>query len=560
MELSEIIKNHEMNEGQEKLLSLMQRFDNLCRKHGIKYFLGGGSALGAVRHRGFLPWDDDVDLYIPRKEYDKVYALKDEFFSDEFVLVCNEEFNTYRNTLVRCIDTNSTAITRARIVDDAPKGQFIELFILDPMPMRESEQKLWLKKHWIYAELLCTTFRVANERIEEWLDWDLYKTYRKRCDAEGKEKVIKELHDELFTIEEKDAKQYCVRWGLRNLIYDIEWFNEQRYVPFENTLLPVALKAEDVLRFDYGDSWMYIPLQEEQIVHAITSSMTIPYKYFMDDYLQFIDPKDVLENYAPRKEATVSWFEQKVNRVKKTQKLKKVAIEMEMRRISKQKIDTLLQANDFAELARIYENWTNEQSGTTFWPYKEFLDIEDDYLYAALIPQLKMGKYSFVLKVIEWRKKRGYSLSDNLVELNRFAENIRNAYRKVDYRQWDEVPKQLLEKEFGEQLTEKSVLNVISSRKENELSWNQYDYEYLLLLTLVKNEKKQSIEKIMNAVDSSLKSFPDKGELLALKAELYMSINDYEKAVYFYAEAFEKTRNGLVRLCIKDSLDKMGVK
>lgn len=556
MKLSEIINNHKMNDGQEKLLSLMQRFDNLCRKNGIKYFLGGGSALGAVRHRGFLPWDDDVDLYIPRKEYEKVYALKDEFFTDDFVLVCNEEFNTYRNTLVRCIDTNSTAITRARIVDDAPKGQFIELFILDPMPVDEDEQNLWLKKHWIYAELLCTTFRVANERIADWLDWDLYKTYRDRCDSEGKEKVIKELHDELFTIEEKDAKQYCARWGLRNLIYDIEWFDEQRYVPFEDTFLPVALKAEDVLRFDYGDSWMYIPQQEEQIVHAITSSMTIPYKVFMDDYLQFINPQDVLANYEPRKEASVAWFEQKVNRVRRDQMLKKVAIDMEMKKVSASLRDKLLQENDFSELGRIYENWVNEQTGTTFWPYKEFLDIPDDHLYAALIPQLKMGKYSVVLKVIDWRKRREQILSPELIELNEYAGNIRKAYNRADYCQWDEVPKQLL----GEDLTEKTILNILSSRCKNDLSWKQYDYEYLLLLSLVKNKKEHFTAEIMNAINESLKSFSDKGELLALKAEMLMSMKEYEKAIHFFVEAFEKTRNGLVRLSIKDSLKKMGVK
>lgn len=556
MKLSEIINNHKMNDGQEKLLSLMQRFDNLCRKNGIKYFLGGGSALGAVRHRGFLPWDDDVDLYIPRKEYEKVYALKDEFFTDDFVLVCNEEFNTYRNTLVRCIDTNSTAITRARIVDDAPKGQFIELFILDPMPVDEDEQNLWLKKHWIYAELLCTTFRVANERIADWLDWDLYKTYRDRCDSEGKEKVIKELHDELFTIEEKDAKQYCARWGLRNLIYDIEWFDEQRYVPFEDTFLPVALKAEDVLRFDYGDSWMYIPQQEEQIVHAITSSMTIPYKVFMDDYLQFINPQDVLANYEPRKEASVAWFEQKVNRVRRDQMLKKVAIDMEMKKVSASLRDKLLQENDFSELGRIYENWANEQTGTTFWPYKEFLDIPDDHLYAALIPQLKMGKYSVVLKVIDWRKRREQILSPELIELNEYAGNIRKAYNRADYCQWDEVPKQLL----GEDLTEKTILNILSSRCKNDLSWKQYDYEYLLLLSLVKNKKEHFTAEIMNAINESLKSFSDKGELLALKAEMLMSMKEYEKAIHFFVEAFEKTRNGLVRLSIKDSLKKMGVK
>ena len=92
------------------------------------------------------------------------------------------------------------------------------------------------------------------------------------------------------------------------------------------------------------------------------------------------------------------------------------------------------------------------------------------------------------------------------------------------------------------------------------MSWKQYDYEYLLLLSLVKNKKEHFTAEIMNAINESLKSFSDKGELLALKAEMLMSMKEYEKAIHFFVEAFEKTRNGLVRLSIKDSLKKMGVK
>mgnify|MGYP003293777853 CR=1 FL=1 len=74
-----------MNEIQKKLYQIINKFDARCKKYDITYYLGGGSALGALRHKGFLPWDDDIDLYITRENYKKLLSVQKDFFDDTFV-------------------------------------------------------------------------------------------------------------------------------------------------------------------------------------------------------------------------------------------------------------------------------------------------------------------------------------------------------------------------------------------------------------------------------------------------------------------------------------------
>ena len=78
-----------MKDVQKKLYDLLKKFDKICKDNDVEYYLAGGSALGAVRHKGFLPWDDDVDLFITRNNYIKLKRLK-KLLSDNDLQLLND--------------------------------------------------------------------------------------------------------------------------------------------------------------------------------------------------------------------------------------------------------------------------------------------------------------------------------------------------------------------------------------------------------------------------------------------------------------------------------------
>jgi len=79
-----VLTDEEIKKIQKALLKIMDDFDMLCRKHGLTYFLTGGSALGARREKGFIPWDDDIDVMMPRKDYNKLPELIEKELNDKY--------------------------------------------------------------------------------------------------------------------------------------------------------------------------------------------------------------------------------------------------------------------------------------------------------------------------------------------------------------------------------------------------------------------------------------------------------------------------------------------
>lgn len=132
-----------LKERQELLLQLLIELDVFCRNHNIKYSLAGGTLLGAVRHNGFIPWDDDVDIYMLREDFDR--------FTKTYK-------NSKYNSLVFNTETNKDYLPQgfAKIVNPftyafdkhgwAEFGVFIDIFPLDYIPDNEKHQKKFIKK------------------------------------------------------------------------------------------------------------------------------------------------------------------------------------------------------------------------------------------------------------------------------------------------------------------------------------------------------------------------------------------------------------------------------
>lgn len=117
-----------MNNEQKYLLNMLKQFNQFCEEYQICYYLGGGAALGAVRHRGFIPWDDDIDLYITRKELQKLKQNKEALDRIGLVYLDHFEYPEYGNSVVRIVENTSTMFNPVRMNDETPKGSMIEPF------------------------------------------------------------------------------------------------------------------------------------------------------------------------------------------------------------------------------------------------------------------------------------------------------------------------------------------------------------------------------------------------------------------------------------------------
>ena len=139
-----------------RLLEIMVQFHNFSVENRIKYYLLGGSALGAKRHKGFIPWDDDMDIGIPREDYDRLVKM------DPKKLPENLELRFYQNTekspfhFIKLIDKNTTLIEHQ--YKDYVEGLYIDIFPLDGAVIESRSEQIRRNRIWNTHSLLILHF------------------------------------------------------------------------------------------------------------------------------------------------------------------------------------------------------------------------------------------------------------------------------------------------------------------------------------------------------------------------------------------------------------------
>ncbi len=122
------------------MLRVLEALDNTCREHHITYGMFAGSLLGAVRHKGFIPWDDDMDILMPRPDYERFIQHSSEWLPEPYEFVCAENDPNYPLPFGKVQDASTTLIERLHL--SYLGGIYVDVFPLDAVPSGAIRRRL----------------------------------------------------------------------------------------------------------------------------------------------------------------------------------------------------------------------------------------------------------------------------------------------------------------------------------------------------------------------------------------------------------------------------------
>ena len=136
--MKEPIMDVDINKVRETEIELLDLFVAICERHELKYSLGYGTLLGAVRHKGFIPWDDDIDIIMPREDYERFIKLWAELKVSKYVLEESRFNDYYTNSFMKLNKANTAylgeGVVRGMYDSGAYNGIFIDIFPMDKVP------------------------------------------------------------------------------------------------------------------------------------------------------------------------------------------------------------------------------------------------------------------------------------------------------------------------------------------------------------------------------------------------------------------------------------------
>ena len=529
-----------LNDVQLYNLLLITELDEMCRRHDVQYYLAGGSVIGVLRHKGFIPWDDDLDIYMTRDNWEKFKAAFDEEAPAHRELQCSDIDPNYPNVTAKYVSTDTTAVYRNLLTGEFNSGVIIDILILDPVPDNEKDQADYLKSLLAYNEFV-NPYYVFAARFE--MD-NPYEPLREREREIGHEQLVRELEAEVTKYPETDTCCYALRWGGVPHVFDKSLFGTPKYVPFEGIYLPVPERAYLYLSQLYGEDWIQIPPHSEEIVHDAVFSIHQSSDVFYREYERFIDAESYVETVTNRKRNRLNAAPHTRLVQNRNQNLEALRLAMHLKRDDERLgLRKLYDEGRFEELAEIFEELFSVQCSSRFLGNKFhagfyryfhpiYSDIGDDLLWLAVELLCRRGAVHHPKRMIEARQFNDASpLTDEVKVQWRNLERIIDA---VDSYERGDIARSV-------RLVEEGL-----AEKPDWIGFIKFKI-YLIL----KGEIDGDVESL---IEAGMAVAPEDGEWLKFKGDLVRD-SDSDEAMRLYNQAREATDNGFALLAIDEFVE-----
>lgn len=268
----------EINELQKIQLSMLKDFDAVCQKHRISYQLFSGTALGAVRHKGFIPWDDDIDVVMLREDYERFFnSASKELDSNKYYV--QREFSEHWPMFFSKLRLNGTTYIEKYHSHDARihQGIYIDIFPCDNLSDSRLMQKLqYIASKIVIAKSLYARGYETNSTVK--------KCFMQFC------RILPTEPFKRLCIRRNDSSSLKVHtfFGggkkFERSIFFREWFEQSVKMRFEDSEFPVSAHYDEMLRVMYGD-YMVMPTLEQRVCkrHAAIVDINKPYTFHLEE-------------------------------------------------------------------------------------------------------------------------------------------------------------------------------------------------------------------------------------------------------------------------------------
>lgn len=243
------------------ILSVMDEIDRICRKYKLKYYLIGGTLLGAVRHGGFIPWDDDLDIVMPREDMNKFIDVAPQELQKEFQLEWFTSKRHYYQYFPK-VSLKNTVFYQSGLVDCCQSGIFVDIFPLDFSPTYTpwlDRQKQIIRNLYSIRIARCLIKRTPKLRFYTFLSYLLssnildYLSNRVLCNIASRGRQC--------------YANFGSQYSIKKQTMPIEWYGDGVDIQFNGHTYIAPIDKDKILNSIFGPKYMQLPPKDKRRTH-----------------------------------------------------------------------------------------------------------------------------------------------------------------------------------------------------------------------------------------------------------------------------------------------------